>query len=279
MEDGQGRLEASLGNWLANLGSADSAMELLSTAESLLGADPPSGISEGIWHRYLNETRRPVFLQALPDPATRNRWVETTFSIVLETDFGLEALLEQRVREHPDRTLFQEIGGLAARIWSYQNILRRIRTIAALFWSNHQQSPRVAIVSENSLDSACCDLACLTFDILVTPLNPHFNPETLAWIFDELGINTVVVETEELRDRLEATRHLSKNPFHLFVLDPDADTPGPLEDRLGEAMAQLGGAQVDEILEGRPRRDITDLATVMFTSGSTGKPKGVQYTL
>ncbi len=175
--------------------------------------------------------------------------------------------------------LFQEMEGREARQWSYQNILGRLRTIAALFWSTHPEAPRVAIVSENSLDSACCDLACLTYDILVTPLNPHFNAETLAWVFDELQINTVVVETEELRDRLEAARPLAKEPFHLFLLDPDSETPGPQESRLGEALAQLGRAQVDEVLEKRPRREVTELATVMFTSGSTGRPKGVQYTI
>jgi len=279
MTDGQGRLEASLGNWLANLGSTEPALELLSTAESLLGPDSPSQAPEELWHRYLNETRRPAFLQALPDSASRFRWAETTFSAIQATGFGLEALLEQRVREHPERTLFQEMEGREARLWSYGNILRRIRTIAALFWSTHPEPPRVAIVSENTLDGACCDLACLTYDILVTPLNPHFNAETLAWVFDELGINTVVVETEELRDRLEAVRPLAKGPFHLFVLDPDADTPGPLQSRLGEAMAQLGRTQVDEVLQNRPRRKLTDLATVMFTSGSTGRPKGVQYTI
>jgi len=151
--------------------------------------------------------------------------------------------------------------------------------MAALFWTTRPDHPRVAIVSENSLDSACCDLACLAHDILVTPLNPHFNPEILAWIFNELGINIVVVETEELRDRLDSVRPMARDPFHLFLLDPDAETSGSLESRLGEAAAQLGRSQVDEILRARPRKPVMDLATVMFTSGSTGMPKGVQYTL
>ncbi|NNM04385.1 MAG: AMP-binding protein, partial [Gemmatimonadetes bacterium] len=279
MPEGHAELEARLGTWLAELGSAEHALNLLETAEGLLGATGAAGVPPDVWHRYLNETRRPEFLQALPDPTTRERWAETAFSAIQESRFDLEALFEQRVREHPERTLFQEMDGRESRLWSYQNILRRLRTIAALFWSAQPKSPRVAIVSENSLDSACCDLACLTFDILVTPLNPHFNPETLAWVFDQLEINLVVVETEEIRDRLDATRPLTKGPFHIFVLDPDADTPGSSESRLGEAMARLGRAQVDEILGARIRRQLTDLATVMFTSGSTGKPKGVQYTL
>jgi len=279
MTEGQGTLEASLANWLANPGSTDAGLDLLTTAEGLLGAQGLTATPPELWHRYLDETRRSVFLQALPDAAARNRWAETTFSVIRGTQFGLESLFEQRVREHPERTFFQEMEGGKARPWSYQNILGKLRTIAALFWSIHPEPPRVAIVSENSLDSACCDLACLTYDILVTPLNPHFNAETLAWIFDELQINTVVVETEELRARLEATRSLTKGSFHLFLLDPDADAPGPQESRLGEALAQLGSFQVEKILEERPRREITELATVMFTSGSTGRPKGVQYTI
>ncbi|MFH1763565.1 MAG: hypothetical protein ABIF09_05165 [Gemmatimonadota bacterium] len=40
--EGKGTLEASLGNWLANLGSTDAALDLLTTAEGLLAdQDPP----------------------------------------------------------------------------------------------------------------------------------------------------------------------------------------------------------------------------------------------
>jgi len=279
MTEGSGGLDARLGAWLSNVGSPEAALELLATAEDLLGDDAAKEEPVALWHRYLNETRRPAFLQALPDGGARHRWADTAFAVIRNTGFNLETLFEQRVREHPDRTLFQEMEGREARSWSYRNILERLQTMAALFWATQPAGPRVAILSENSLDSACCDLACLTYDILVTPLNPHFNPEALAWIIDELGINIVVVETEELRDRMDSVRPLARTPFHLFVLEEEAATPGPLEALLGEAMAQLGRAQIDRILSARSRRGLTELATVMFTSGSTGKPKGVQYTL
>ncbi|MFH1763566.1 MAG: hypothetical protein ABIF09_05170, partial [Gemmatimonadota bacterium] len=51
----------------------------------------------------------------------------------------MESLFEERVREHPERTLFQEMEGSEARQWTYQAILRRLRTIAALFWSTQLQ--------------------------------------------------------------------------------------------------------------------------------------------
>jgi long-chain acyl-CoA synthetase len=279
MKQGLTRLEECFRGWMENQGSPPAADALLVAAEELVGEGLPSSEGREIWFRYLNETRRSSFLLALRDDGARNRWAETTFLLTRHLEFGFEELILQRVKEHPERTFFQEIEGGEARDWSYETIHRRLRTIASVFWTTHDEPPRVAIISENNLDGACCDLACLTYDILVTPLNPHFNAENLAWILDTLEINTVVVETEEMRARMDNVRSLARKPFHLFILDPEATVKGGAESLLGEALAQLGPDETDEILERRPRRGIMELATVMFTSGSTGRPKGVQYTV
>ncbi len=279
MEEGPVQLERALENCFERTGSEASALALLEAAESLLAEPSLRPDDRDLWFRYLNETRRSPFLLTLPDPDTRNRWAETTFPIIRHLGYGFEELLRHRVEEHPDRTFFQEMEGGEPREWSYEAIHRRVRTIAAVLWSHQTPPPRVAILSENTLDGACCDLACLSYDILVTPLNPHFNSENLAWILDEMEINIVVVETDELRSRVQALRGMTRAPFHVFLMDAEADVEGESESRLGEAMAQLGAHEVDEILEKRPRREITELATVMFTSGSTGRPKGVQYTI
>lgn len=276
MKGKQHRLQDLLDAWLADP-TPPAALALLEEAEKILAAGAVGLVAPELWHLYLNETRRTVFLRALPDAPARERWAETTFPVIRATDFGLEALLRQRVAEHPHRTLFEEMEAGDLRSWSYEAIYRRIRTIAAVFWSAVEEPPRVAIVSENQLDMACCDLACLAHDILVTPLNPHFSPDVLAWIFDRLQINLVVAGTEEIRDRLESVRPLAHRPFHVFLLDPDAGVSRPEESVLAEALARLGPQETGWILEERPRRKVTDLATVMFTSGTTGMPKGVQF--
>ena len=66
-------------------------------------------------HHYLNETRRPAFLQALPDREHRHAWADTTFEVIPLSRYSLETMLVQRVGEHPDRILFQERGGADAR--------------------------------------------------------------------------------------------------------------------------------------------------------------------
>ncbi len=221
MRDGQQKLQKHLADWQSQAGSAESALTLLRTVQELLASGDDEAIPKELWHRYLDETRRCPYLQALPDDKSRSQWADTTFPIIRSSGYTFEVLLGERVRDHPERPLFQETTGGESRRWSYERVARRLRSIAAVFWSTQSEPPRVAIVSENSLDSACCDLACLAYDILVTPLNPHFNAETLAWIVDELAINIVVVETEELRNRLDAVRKLCRRTFHLYILDPE----------------------------------------------------------
>ena len=69
-----------------------------------------------------------------------------------------------------------------------------------------RRCPRVAIFSENGIDGACTDIACLLHGMLVTPLNVHFDAETVAWIVDRLNINMVVTDSDERIARLAEVR-------------------------------------------------------------------------
>ncbi len=92
------------------------ALSLLEAGEASLpsaAADsgaPPAEI-ERLWHRFLDVTRRPAFLQALGGRGQRQRWAEAAFAAIRVSRYTLAQLLAQRVREHPGRTLLRRVAG------------------------------------------------------------------------------------------------------------------------------------------------------------------------
>ncbi|MCB1183081.1 AMP-binding protein, partial [bacterium] len=198
-------------------------------------------------------------------------------------------LFEQRQQEHPTRVLFQELADDGGGRWDYARTWRRVRAIAALMWRDGPRpalergadrtadGPRVALWTDNGITSACCDLACLTHDLFVTPLNVHFGVGDLVWIFDRLRVTVAVCDTPERLDRLLEIRSAARQPFLIYALHP-CDRVGTADVRLlDEDLADLQRGEIDAILADRPRRTLREPTTVMFTSGSTGRPKGVVF--
>jgi long-chain acyl-CoA synthetase len=260
-----------------NFQDLPSGPAILRWAEDALDSHVSDDIPPQVWHRYLDATGHPEFLKSLPDREHRERWTNTVFRAILTSSYTLQKMLEDRVRRCPQRVFLQETRGRDPESWTYAMIARRLRLIAAAFISAAAGQPRVAILSENCSDGACCDLACLLHGILVTPLNVHFEITTLAWIFDRLGINIVVADTDERLRRLAAVRTRCARPFKIFLTGGPRASIHPDTLALGAALAQQSPAEADRILAARPTRGLTEVATVMFTSGSTGAPKGVAF--
>ncbi|MBI5537563.1 MAG: GNAT family N-acetyltransferase [Deltaproteobacteria bacterium] len=250
--------------------------ELLDQAERLLRPGAPELAPEA-WHAYLDRTRATRFLTSLADSEARVRWAESAFEAIHRSDYSLEIMIEQRVRAHGSRVFLREARTTAA--WTYEQSSRRIQAIATVLQSAApRRHPKVAILSENCVDSALTDLACLAYDIFVTPLDVHFDVPTIAWIFDRLELNLVVCGNPQLAERLEEAKTRVRHPFRILHLNPDARNVADGDMILPEACSRIGPDDIACHLGGRQRRPLDAPATTMFTSGSTGKPKGVVFT-
>jgi len=269
LPSGKGKSEGSL--------SSEDALRLIERAERA-AKRALSDLDREMWHLYLDRTRRSPFLLSLPDREARERWAENTFAIIDRTEYRLEEVWKDRLDAHPDRVLFQEGWGRETRRWSYAQAARRIRSIAAALLSASEGPPRVALFTENCPEGAFTDLACLTYDIFVTPLDPHMNEETLRWVFEELRINIVVIDTELRRSRVEAVRSAGDLPLRILFLDPEVRSADGRDGKLAELSGRLSPREIDERIAGRSRIGMHETATIMFTSGSTGRPKGVVFT-
>jgi long-chain acyl-CoA synthetase len=273
-------LEQALARWTDRRdGEAGGpAVALLRAAEAAGAEAAGDGVDAGTWHEYLDATGRSDFLRSLPDRSARERWAGTAFRAIRVSGYSLLTMLDQRVRAHGDRVLFEDQREPDTPRWSYREVSRYACAVAGVFLDTAAE-PRVVLFCENNVDGAVADLACLTRGILVSPINIHTDEDTLAWILERLDINIAVTDTDARHARLVTACERSGRRLAVFRTGGrTAPAPGPgLEATpLRQASARVDLAQVTERLATR-RPDILAPATVMFTSGSTGDSRGVVF--
>ncbi|MCX6306141.1 MAG: GNAT family N-acetyltransferase [Bacteroidetes bacterium] len=275
-------LESLLEEWKSNVHSGtksrQAALSLLAEAEKAFTMNQEKLVPEPLWLVFLDITKNVDFLQALETDAARKRWTEVVFCIIQHTNYGLRDMMEQRVLQNPNHVLFKDMSTAVAIDWTYEQIFRHLREIASVFYKIVQDAPRVAFYTENCLEGACTDLACLMFGIFDTPLSPHFKTDVLLHIFNELHINIALADTEERLLVLQKIREKTEIKFSILSLQPV--TPKTREiPYLVEECKKISRWDMDAILGDLPGKSNNQVATTMFTSGSTGLPKGVSFSI
>ncbi len=275
-------IEKHLAEWkkmdLSQRIDPDFAMVLLDEAESRIKSYKEDPIDRESWIDFLDTTKKKSFLKALKDDYARQRWAEVVFHVLQHTDYSLRDMMDSRVKEHPDRTLFREMSAPNPVEWSYEQIQRHLREIAAVFYHAVKSPPRVAIFSDNCLEGACADLACLCYDIFDTPLSIHFSAAVLVRIFDQLKINIAVADSKERCAVLQKVKTKTKTKFKIYTLSGGwAKEVEPIF--LQKECKKISGQEIEKLLARTSTRINTEVATTMFTSGSSGLPKGVSFSI
>ncbi|ARS89878.1 AMP-dependent synthetase/ligase [Natrarchaeobaculum aegyptiacum] len=216
-------------------------------------------------------------------------------SEVLGTE-PLGRMFQQTVERNGDRVAQQYKGGIYDRSLAgvafdpalsgdyasltYDEMGEIVRYLAAGFRDlGVETGDRVGIFSQTRLEWAQSDFALLSAGAVVTTVYKSSSPEKAQYLLDDPGATGVLVENEELLERILAVE--DDLDLEFIVSMDELSGYDDREDVLTLADVYERGSECydpEAYEEWLDSVEFDDLASIIYTSGTTGKPKGVQLT-
>jgi len=220
--------------------------------------------------------RTKSFLESL-SLEERYRCANASIKIIELSNYNLLDIFETRVAKYSQKTLFRSYNDGSENVISYESAYRTIRKIAALFFKLSIE-PRVILLCDNSPLGAMSDLACLLFDILVSPINPQLDFESLHSIFDKIKPNIVCVDNSDRLSKVETLSNKINRKINIVYLGKeDIKFTEKNIFILQKEIGLMSSYETQNFLGLYKRKNIKDIKTIMFTSGSSGFQKGVCF--
>jgi long-chain acyl-CoA synthetase len=249
-------------------------------AQALLGAlgDPRRRAQARLaLFGLLDRVRRRSFTAVL-EPEDVDPWTRLVLRVVREADYAFGDLLRSREETDP-RTVALRVLGPEPCDLTVADVGRRTRDIARGLLALVEGDPdaRVAILSENGLEAALCDLACLSNGIVDFPLPANAVAEQVVYMLRHSGARVLLASDDEQLAKVLPSLPSLPALREVVVFSRAASQRNGLpwlEQMVGQASEFADGARAARAA----RVKASDVATVMYTSGTTGKPKGIVFT-
>ena len=134
----------------------------------------------------------------------------------------------------------------------------------------------MAILSENRLEWALADWACLCTGAVDVPIYSTIPAAQVAYILEDSGASLIFVSDAEQHEKARDAIARAGLDMTVVVFDGGTDLQGATG--WDDFVARGDGASMDDFVEEARRARPQDLATMIYTSGTTGTPKGVMLT-
>ena len=186
-------------------------------------------------------------------------------SNILDTNTAtLVDILRWRAENQPDKIIYNFMAGgdeITER-YTYAEMDKNVRTIAAFLQSQGHKGDRVMLLFPPGLNFIASYFACLYAGMIAIPLHPHLRPKKDKILDKIIGVAKDAEPVMVLNNNA-----VEKAKAGLFELAPE--------------MAELPWANIEELdinmADNWQNANVVhdDLAFLQYTSGSTGDPKGV----
>ncbi len=175
----------------------------------------------------------------------------------------------------PDLFSYRNKSGKYVHV-SSEEAHRQVRALRyGLRSLGNKKGQKVAILSENRVEWAVCDLACHCAGIVTVPIYPTLMSNTIEYILKDCEPTTIFVSNEEQAAKIHSIRE--NLPFIQDIIAfEDTNLPGimPFEKllRIGQNLVDENPPTPDQEYE---TVDKDTACSLIYTSGTTGNPKGV----
>ena len=194
---------------LSRIALADLSDLVDRTTASCLATDgmPAQETRTAAW-RALDLVRRSPVLRRISEEGTTDEWADRILKAIDASHLTVGPLFQQRAEDYALRVLFEVPDGGPGESLSWAQVAAEVDDYArALLSLDHPNEPgRVAIVSENRLEMALLDLACLTSGIVNVMVPATATDADVGFILKHSGVSTAIVSGREQLAKVSKSR-------------------------------------------------------------------------
>ncbi|MBI2153974.1 MAG: long-chain fatty acid--CoA ligase [Candidatus Rokubacteria bacterium] len=197
------------------------------------------------------------------------------------TDDTLARLFWSRVDKSGDTPAQQSKRAGTWETLTWRQVGETVREVAlGLLALGRQKGEAVALLSTSRAEWVQADFAIFSAGCMTIPVYPSYTPEQLAYIVNDSGAKTLIVEDPAQLAKALEVRGKMDSLDQIVVIQGYAGQERSVHTwdelrRMGRDNAErLKSVLADRVASTRPE----DVASIVYTSGTTGPPKGVVQT-
>lgn len=236
-----------------------SADDLFASAHALVDSNDKQAIHDFLEIGHLPAVNRLIYKKDKVD-----EWFHLLHRLILQSNFNVYALIQQRVERYGDKPLFQTISENKIVSQSYNDVWGIVQSIGSFFHSNLKDNDTVGILTPNNINGVLIDLACLTYGIRVVPIPMNLSPDHLDYVLNHAEITHLFAGGDRAHELLPEAKRDSTD-LNMINIDDNEEW--------NDFLANCNQSKINN-----PKSiNLQSLSTVMYTSGTTDKPKGIIF--